>query len=205
MNPQNPPNPSSVPTGGSTFGTSNPTSGGTLTDTKQAVAQTARDAASKVKGAASTTLSRAREEAERVAREKKEEAARRIGSYSSAIHESARSFEEQDPNIAWFTHRAADRLQGVADYVRTRDFMGLRDDAANVARRHPAVFFGGMFVAGLLLGNLVKASQRRADEQDDGYGFDRSSEWDATTGTDTGAQPDLPMSTSPLPSASAGI
>ena len=166
MNPQNSPTPSSA-TGGIGLGGSAIESSGTLSETKTKLAQTARDAASKVKSTAATTAARAKEEAERFATEKKETAATRIGTYSSAIHETARSLEEKDPNIAWFTHRAADRLQGIADYMRNRDFSSLRHDAEDVARRHPAAFLGGMFLAGLLVGNLVKASRRKLDESND--------------------------------------
>src|SRR5690606_21761859 len=90
----------------------------------------------------------------------------RVGSYSSAIHESARSLEEQDPNIAWLTHRAAEGLESVANYVRDRDFSGLREDAASLARRHPAAFFGGMCIAGLVLGSVIRAARTSATESE---------------------------------------
>jgi hypothetical protein len=92
------------------------------------------------------------------------------------MHDTARSLEEQDPNIAWFTHRAADKIQGVADYVRSQDFRALRADAEDVARRHPAVFFGGLFLAGLMLGNVAKAGRNRARQEDDGGDWSPSSD-----------------------------
>jgi len=125
---------------------------------KQRIKTTARETVEQVRNAASSTMARAKEESGRIAEDKRQEAADRLGNYSSAIHDSAKSLEEKDPNIAWFTHRAADRLQGVADYVRGRDLRDLRNDAADLARRHPAAFFGGLFVAGLVVGNLLKAS-----------------------------------------------
>jgi hypothetical protein len=134
---------------------------GALAETKDKLTQTARTAASKVKTAAADTAEKVKERAEDMADDKKETAATRLGDYSSALHESARTLEEKDPNIAWFTHRAADRLQNAANYMRGRDFSGLRDDAERIARRHPAVFFGGLFLGGLLVGNLVKASRRK--------------------------------------------
>lgn len=198
MNPNNPTNPSS-PTEGK-----QPTS--TLEKSTAAIAQTTRDATDKVKSAASNTVARAKEEAERLAREKKQEAAEQIGSYSSAIHESARALEDKDPNVAWFTHRAADRLQGIADYMRDRDFAGLRRDSEDLARRHPVSFFGGLFVAGLVVGNLVKASQRGAMERENrGSGSSATdSDW-MNRPEPRGNAPELPMSPSPMPSTSAGI
>lgn len=170
MNPQNSPTSS-----GSAGGTGSVSD--TLADTKTKITQTARETASKVKAAASDTAAKAKQEAERVATEQKETAANRIGDYSSAIHDSARSLEQKDPNIAWFTHRAADKLQSVADYMRNRDFSDLRRDVEGMARRHPAAFFGGMFVAGLVLGNIVKASRRKADEDEFDYENEEDSRW----------------------------
>jgi hypothetical protein len=154
------------------------------------ITQTARQTASKVRDAASSTALRAKEEAQRFAAEKKETTANRITSYSSAIHDTARSLEEQDPNIAWFTHRTADRLQGVADYVRNRDFATLRHDAEDMARRHPAMFFGGMFLAGLIVGNVVKASRRNLENQDYARGGDDETAW-PESGNPTGMKSEL--------------
>ena len=198
MNPQNPSSPSAP---GMTTGPSSPPEApGKLTQAKQAISQTARDAATRVKTAAGDATARARAEAERLAAEKKEAAASRVGGYSSALHESARNLEEQDPNIAYFTHQAADRLQGVADYIRNRDFSSLREDCSGIARRHPAAFYGGLFFAGLLVGNMMKATARpRSSDSsfayDDSEWRDRSSEFDAP-----GLGDELPMSTSPVAS-----
>lgn len=136
------------------------TASGTLAQAKQTIARTAREAASSLKSATADSRARVRGEAEKVVTEKRETAASKLGGYSSGLHDSARSFEERDPNIAHFTHRAADGIQRMADYVRSRDLAGLRDDAQDIARRHPAVFFGGLFFAGLVLGNVVKATRR---------------------------------------------
>src|SRR5688500_14160170 len=155
MKPQNLPNPSSTSAASLGDSSTDVTSG-----TKNKIAQTARETAAKGKSTANNTALRAKEKTKRLTAKKKEIHATRIGSYSSAIHDTARSLEEKDPNIAWFTHQAADRLQGIADYMRNRDFSALRQDAENMARRHPATFFGGMFLAGLIVGNIVKASRR---------------------------------------------
>lgn len=172
--------------------------GGAIASAAQGVKTTARDAVSQLKTAATTAASRAREETQRFATDKKSTAAERIGSYSSAIHQSAQSLEENDPNIAWFTHRAADRLQSVADYVRERDFTDLRYDVEDVARRHPALFFGGLFVAGLLLGNVMKASRRRSS--DEITNDEDTSDWAASA-----SDPGFPSSTIADPAPSSGL
>lgn len=158
-------------------GSSGAPQGGVLAEAKETLSATA----SKVKAAAADTAVRAKEQAERVVTEKKDTAAERIGGYSSAIHDTARSLEEKDPNIAWFTHRAADRLQNIADYVREHRFSDLRHDAEDLARRHPAAFFGGMFLAGLVLGNVVKASQRKAASSEHDPEPANEPDWSART------------------------
>lgn len=131
---------------------------------RSSVAQTARDAAAKVGSVATETASRVKQRAEDMISQGKDSAADRVGSYSSAIHDTARSLEQQDPNIAWLTHQAAERLERVATYMRSRDFQGLRSDAENLARRHPAAFFGGMCVAGLVLGSVIRATRSAAQD-----------------------------------------
>lgn len=175
-------NPTHVSESQTTPGAPLSTSGGGMGASAQnGLKATARDVAGQVRSAASSTATRAREEVQRFATEKKSSAAERIDSYSSAIHESARSLEEKDPNIAWFTHRAADRLQGIADYVRNRDFDEFRHDVEDVARRHPALFFGGLFAAGLLLGNVLKSTRRSSLESTDFGGEESDSSGSAGT------------------------
>ncbi|HEY8993943.1 MAG TPA: hypothetical protein VIM71_04735, partial [Lacunisphaera sp.] len=102
----------------------------------------------------------------RVVLDQKDAAADRVGGYSSAVRESARSLEQEDPNVAHFANQAADRIEQAADYIRNADFASLRRDAEGVARRHPALFMGGMLVAGLVLGNLAKSSSQELSAGD---------------------------------------
>lgn len=134
---------------------------------KQSVVDTARQTTAKIKSAASATAARAAEGVQKTVTDKRTQAADRVEAYGSAIHDSAKSLEQEDPNIAWFTHQAADRLQGIATYVRERDFQGLRQDAENLARRHPVAFFGGLCLAGLVLGNIVKASRQESEGENE--------------------------------------
>jgi hypothetical protein len=147
-------------------------SGGVIGQTAEKVKTAAQGATGQVKAAATQAASRIKEKAAKVAEDQKRGVAQRLGGVGSAIHESAKSLEQEDPNIAWATHQVADRIQGVADYVRSRDFEGLRSDAERWARRHPVAFLGGLFLAGLVVGNLVKASRPRSSYlEDDGDEF----------------------------------
>jgi hypothetical protein len=165
MNPTNPSQPQF-----DSAGNSGQSGSGVISDTTQKIKDATRDTVSQIKTAATDTVNRVKDQATEMADERKTGVADRIGAYSSAVHKSADEIEQQDPNIAWLTHQAADRLQTAADYLRQRDFAQLRTDVEDVARRHPAAFFGGLFVAGLVVGNLLKASGRAvSDSQNLGY------------------------------------
>jgi hypothetical protein len=128
----------------------------------------------KIRRAAGKTLDQAKEKLSTAAGHGKDSAAGKIGGYSDRLRATARATEQEDPNIAHFVNSAADRLQHAADYVREADLGRLRQDAADAAHRHPTLFMSGMFVAGLVIGNLAKASVRtlREDSHDRADGAD---------------------------------
>ena len=100
----------------------------------------------------------------------KERTASRMGGFSETMRQTADRFErEQDPNIALYTRLLADKLDGAATYVRERDLNQLRHDGENLARQHPGLFFGGMFLAGFAAARFLKASATR-EEVTEGWG-----------------------------------
>jgi gas vesicle protein len=126
----------------------------------QKVEGAARTAAEKVKTKAEAATSQVRRTAADIAAEQKGQIADRISHVGSAMHRTAESLQEDDPNIGWFTEQASDRLERAANYVRSCNLDTLRNDASDLARRHPLVFFGGMFVLGTIAGALVRAGTR---------------------------------------------
>lgn len=126
--------------------------------------RSAQEIGRSLKSAASDCASDLKAGAARAAHTSKDAAANRIDGLGHSIDDTARALEGKDPNIAWFAHRAAERVQRVADYIRERDFASLREDCNDLARRHPAAFFGGLFVAGLVVGNMLKATARGTAE-----------------------------------------
>jgi len=139
----------------------------------------------KVKGAVASATSQAKDKVAEFADEGKTAAADKVAGYSDRLREAARSAEQdEDSNIAHFADRAADRLEQAADYVRDADFNRLREDATQVARRHPALFMGGMLVAGVVLGNLAKASFQSLGEDDGGFEEGESDQHDGAEARD---------------------
>jgi len=160
-------NPSAQPSSTSLEGTSPQSSQNEGLETPRSTPASVKEMAGDAKRAASNVLNQAKERAATMAQEQKQSAAQHIGRYGNALRDSAKSVEQEDPNVAYFANRAAERIEKIADYVRSTDLDGLRRDAENIARRHPALFMGGMFVAGLVVGGLIKASAATIREDED--------------------------------------
>jgi hypothetical protein len=129
---------------------------------KTEVKETLRETKDKIKARTREMAAEARERGEDYVRENKERAADRIGGVSESIRQTADRFEqEKDPNIAHYTRLVADKLEQAAGYIRERDLNQLKHDGEDLARRHPAVIFGGLFVAGLAAARFLKASADR--------------------------------------------
>lgn len=145
---------------------SSPSSAGSLTDkvsqTGHHLKEVAREAAGQMKQSVSSTAADLKASAVSMADQRRTQAADQVGRVGQTLHSTARSMEEEDPNIAHYAHQLADRIDHVAEYVRNRDLNALKNDATDFARRHPVAFFGGLFVAGLAIGNLVKAGAAAA-------------------------------------------
>lgn len=182
-----------APVGESDPGAGSGETTGALAHAKETITNTARDTTARLKSAASETASRAKAKAQTIAAETKQQAAEKIGGYGTAMRESARAFEQQDPNIAWATNQVAERIERAADYVRNSDFDQIRRDGESIARRHPGAFFGGMLVAGLVIGNLLKAHKPAEEESYDETDFDAGN----ASGSETALDPSFAAETPP--------
>ena len=139
------------------------------------LAQKSRDAGASVKQKARQTKDRlmdkgteaahqAKDRTRAFAEDRKSQLGERIHGYGSAVHRAAEKLrEEQDPNIAHYADMVAERLDQAADYVQSRDPGMILRDVENAARRRPEIFFGGMFLAGLVIARFLKASSQRDD------------------------------------------
>ena len=138
---------------------SNPTIKESMGQAKEEVKSTAREAKDTITTKTKEVVSQAKGYGQEYAQQGRERAASRIGDVSRSVRETADRFDpERDPNIARYTRMLADRLEGAATYVREHDFSRMRKDCEYLARRNPAVFFGGMFIAGFAAARFLKAS-----------------------------------------------
>jgi len=149
----------------------------------------AKEAANDLKGKVASSTESLKSTALDRAASQKADAADKVERMSGALHQTADGMAENDPNIAHFAHRVADRIDGASQYLRNRSLSALKDDACRVAHDHPVAFFGGLFAAGLVLGSLIKAgvseSSGNAGLQDNALGSPTRS--DSTAASD--AQP----------------
>lgn len=176
-------------------------SGNRVTDN---LAQKSREAGASVKQMAKQTKERvlnkgseavhqARDRTRAFADERKSQLGERIHGYGSAVHRAADKLrDEKDANIAHYADMVAERLDQAADYVQSRDPGMMLRDVENAARRRPEIFFGGMFLAGLVLSRFLKASGERSAgddtytaESDEEYWVEDNYEEDSITPEDS--------------------
>ena len=98
----------------------------------------------------------------------KDQAADRLGGVAGALRDVGNRLQEEDPAAGFgqYATRAADQVDRLSGYLRDRDLKTFFRDTETFARRHPDVFLGGTFLAGLLLARFLKSS---ADRSFDGY------------------------------------
>jgi hypothetical protein len=141
-------------------------SGGTaVEDAKDAARQTGEQLKQQAESAAESL----RQQGEGFFAEQKSKAANELTSLSSAIRGAADKLRSDDEShTARYAELAADKLDGVADFIGKQDLRSLASEIERAARRRPELFLGGMFLVGLGISRFLKASSR----SDSGYNRD---------------------------------
>lgn len=110
-----------------------------------------------------------REEAERLFEEQKGRLGSSAKRWGKSIKQGAHALRAvKAEGAADVVDQAAERVGGLSDYLEEQDLSGLLADAEDVARRHPAVVMGTLFVTGLLAARFVKASAARGERRNAG-------------------------------------
>lgn len=98
-------------------------------------------------------------------------AADRAGTLARALHGTADNLEQEgDRQLSQWVHQAAQQVDRFVGYLEGHDPGGLVRDMEDLARRNPALFLGGTYAAGLVLGRFLRASapERRSDDGGEG-------------------------------------
>jgi hypothetical protein len=121
---------------------------GTVATLKQQAAEKVAELAGQMKGRGESLLSR-----------QKERAAGELEHVARSIRASAASLQDGPlAEVGGYVEAAADRLDDASRYLAEQDWAALRRDAEQVVQRQPALFLGGMLLAGLALGRFLKAT-----------------------------------------------
>jgi gas vesicle protein len=137
--------------------------------TAEQVKDEAKNLANQAKEQTRNVAGQAKEQVNQVVSQRKEETAQRLGSFAHALHEAASKLDEEDAGgLGRYAHQAADQVDRLSNYLRNQDMSAFMRDTETFARRHPDVFLGTTFLAGLLVARFFKASNDRRDDRE-GY------------------------------------
>jgi hypothetical protein len=82
----------------------------------------------------------------------------RVRGVGTALRSAGEQLREEDDVVAGYAEKASERIESIASYLDSAEPRELARDAEDLARTHPAWFFGGAFLVGLAAGRFLKAS-----------------------------------------------
>jgi hypothetical protein len=144
--------------------------------TKDQVQQKAAQTKDQVQQKAGEVAAKAQEQVASRLSTQKENAAQSLSSVASALRQTGQQLSGQDQmGVTGYIDQAADQVERLSSYLQDNDLGRLVGDVERFARRQPALFLGGAFLAGLLGARFLKAS--RPEQYDiqrydaPGYGY----------------------------------
>lgn len=137
----------------------------------------AQQVAEKTQEKVSETASVAKEQAKRAATQVTEQAkstvdtrmtevATEIGSVASAVRQTSYDIGSENQTVARYGEKIAEQLEGISSYLNEKGVEDVLTDLQDFARRKPAVFLGGAFMLGMVVGRFVRSSGER-------YGYEQ--------------------------------
>lgn len=126
----------------------------TSTQSEGGLSAKSHEAAEQFKEAVAGQVEQARERAESA----KDDVARRIQRVAAQVRNAGETLRADDSLAASVADRASHSIEGLAGYVSRTDAQSFIRDAEQLARRQPALFFGGAFLLGLTAGRFLKSS-----------------------------------------------
>lgn len=125
---------------------------------------------SEVKTAAGEMAGGVKDKAVSSVNERKGTAVQTLGSVAGALRAAATDLRQgEGSGLGTYADSAAEQIDKVAGYLREKDLTGLTRDAETFARRHPEVFLGGAFLAGIFAARFLKSSRPRPATPEGGF------------------------------------
>lgn len=151
--------------------------------TAQTAVDKAQQSADKAQEKASETAAVAKEQAKRAAAQVTEQAkttvdsrltdvAGEIGSVASAVRQTTYEIGSENETVARYGERIAEQLEGISSYLNEKGVEDVLTDLQDFARRKPAVFLGGAFMLGMVVGRFVRSSGDRYSFEQDADRYD---------------------------------
>jgi hypothetical protein len=136
----------------------------------QGVADQAKDTAGQVVDQAKDTAGQVAGQAKRQAtsqlESQKERTVGALVTVAQAIRQTSQHLHEQDQAaVGGYVDQAAERIETLTDYLKTRDVPALLADTQDLARRQPGLFLTGAVALGFIGARFLKSSGRRAMTQ----------------------------------------
>jgi vacuolar-type H+-ATPase subunit H len=103
------------------------------------------------------------DQAKSSAETRKKEVAEDLGSVADAVRQTAREVDAS-PTVMEYGQKVADQIEGVSSYLNEHGVEDILADVEDFGRRKPAVFLGGAFMLGLLVGRFLRSSSSRVSE-----------------------------------------
>lgn len=103
------------------------------------------------------------------------QAAGRAESISQALQGAANSLRENgEPQLSSWVSQAAGQVERVVGYMQGKPADGMLHDFEDLARRNPAMFLGGTYLAGMAVGRFLRASSPKPEYASDDASLDTS-------------------------------
>jgi len=104
-------------------------------------------------------LQQVRENGQEYFSERKRAVATELENVGSAFRRAAdRLHDAKSDALAEYIEVAAERVEGIGEYIAEHDLRDVADDVTELARRRPLLFTGGMFLAGLAAARFARAA-----------------------------------------------
>ena len=91
----------------------------------------------------------------------KQQVAQSLSGVAQSLRTAGQQLQEQQAGPGRYVQQAADRVEGIAHYLESRDVGEIIDEVEDFARRQPPVFLGAAFTLGVLGARFLKSSRRK--------------------------------------------
>jgi hypothetical protein len=137
--------------------------GATTRDVTEKAKDTAGQAVDQAKQTAGQVAAQAKQQATSQLESQKERTVDTLDTVAQALRQTGQHLSQGEQTaVGGYVEQAAERVEKLTDYLRTRDVASLVAETQHFARRNPGLFLGGALALGFIGGRFLKSSGERA-------------------------------------------